>query len=134
MTIKPTISTDDRAMQCAALALDKKAFDVKVLDIRGLSTIADYLVIATGTSDKQVVAIADSIRTGLKKFGKAIDMEGATLMNSGVLPGRLRSLLNTSGRVRGSEAAPALGRQDSGSLGESRHRRVCRPGKTLLSL
>ena len=33
------------------LALDKKAFDVKVLDIRGLSTIADYLVIATGTSD-----------------------------------------------------------------------------------
>jgi len=77
MTVKPTISTDDRAIKCAALALDKKAFDVKVLDIRGLSTIADYLVIATGTSDKQVVAIADSIRTGLKKFGKAIDIEGA---------------------------------------------------------
>lgn len=77
MTVKPTISTDDRAMQCAALALDKKAFDVKVLDIRGLSTIADYLVIATGTSDKQVIAIADSVRTGLKKYGKAIDMEGA---------------------------------------------------------
>ena len=77
MTVKPTISTDDRAIQCAALALDKKAFDVKVLDIRGLSTIADYLVIATGTSDKQVIAIADSIRTGLKKYGKAIDMEGA---------------------------------------------------------
>jgi len=77
MTVKPTISTDDRAIQCAALALDKKAFDVKVLDIRGLPTIADYLVIATGTSDKQVVAIADSVRTGLKKYGKAIDMEGA---------------------------------------------------------
>jgi ribosome-associated protein len=77
MTVKPTISTDDRAIQCAALALDKKAFDVKVLDIRGLSTIADYLVIATGTSDKQVIAIADSVRTGLKRFGKAIDMEGA---------------------------------------------------------
>jgi ribosome-associated protein len=77
MTVKPTISTDDRAMQCAALALDKKAFDVKVLDIRGISTIADYLVIATGTSDKQVTAIADSVRTGLKKYGKAIDMEGA---------------------------------------------------------
>lgn len=77
MTVKPTISTDDRAIQCAALALDKKAFDVKVLDIRGISTIADYLVIATGTSDKQVIAIADSIRTGLKKYGKAIDVEGA---------------------------------------------------------
>jgi ribosome-associated protein len=77
MTVRPTISTDDRAIQCAALALDKKAYDVKLLDIRGISTIADYLVLATGTSDKQVIAIADSIRTGLKKFGKAIDIEGA---------------------------------------------------------
>lgn len=77
MTVKPTISTDDRAIQCAALALDKKAYDVKVLDIRGISTIADYLVLATGTSDKQVVAIADSVRSGLKKYGKIIDMEGA---------------------------------------------------------
>ncbi len=77
MTVRPTISTDDRAIQCAALALDKKAYNVKILDIKGISTIADYLVIATGTSDKQVMAIADSIRTGLKKFGKAIDMEGA---------------------------------------------------------
>ena len=79
MTVKPkpTISTDDRALKCAALALEKKAFDVKVLDIRGISTIADYLVIATGSSDKQVLAIADSIRTGLKKYGKALDVEGA---------------------------------------------------------
>jgi len=76
-TVKPTITTDERAMKCAALALDKKAFNVKVLDIRGISTIADYLVLATGTSDKQVVAIADSIRTGLKKYGKALDIEGA---------------------------------------------------------
>lgn len=77
MTVKPTISTDDRAIKCATLALDKKAYNVKVLDIRGLSTIADYLVLATGTSDKQVIAIADSVRSGLKKYGKAIDIEGA---------------------------------------------------------
>ena len=77
MTVRPTISTDDRAVKCAALALDKKAYNVKILDIRGISTIADYLVLATGTSDKQVIAIADSIRTGLKKFGKALDIEGA---------------------------------------------------------
>lgn len=77
MTVKPTITTADRAMKCAELALEKKAFDVKVLDIRGISTIADYLVIATGSSDKQVSAIADSIRIGLKKYGKALDIEGA---------------------------------------------------------
>lgn len=79
MTVKPkpTLSTDDRAMRCAVLALDKKAEDVKVIDIRGVSTIADYLVLATGSSDKQVIAIADSIRTGLKKYGKVLDVEGA---------------------------------------------------------
>jgi ribosome-associated protein len=77
MTVKPTIATADRAMKCAELALEKKAFNVKILDIRGISTIADYLVIATGSSDKQVVAIADSIRIGLKKYGKALDIEGA---------------------------------------------------------
>lgn len=77
MHVKPVISSEERAVTSAALALDKKAFDVKILDIRKLSTIADYLVLATGTSDKQVIAIADSIRTGLKKFGKAIDIEGA---------------------------------------------------------
>lgn len=77
MAEKPFISTDDRALKCAELALEKKAFAVKVLDIRGISTIADYLVLASGTSDKQVIAIADSIRTGLKKYGKVIDVEGA---------------------------------------------------------
>lgn len=77
MHVKPVINSEDRAVKSAALALDKKAFNVKILDIRKVSTIADYLVLATGTSDKQVVAIADSVRTGLKKYGKALDIEGA---------------------------------------------------------
>jgi len=34
-------------------------------------------VLATGTSDKQVIAIADSVKSGLKKFGKVLDIEGA---------------------------------------------------------
>jgi ribosome-associated protein len=77
MHVKPVISSEDRAVTSAALALDKKAFNVRILDIRKVSTIADYLVLATGTSDKQVIAIADSVRTGLKKFGKVLDIEGA---------------------------------------------------------
>jgi len=66
----------ERAIQCAALALDKKALDVKILDIQRISTIADYLVLATGLSDKQTQAIAESVRSGLKKLGKALDIEG----------------------------------------------------------
>lgn len=78
MRVKPTITADDRALECARLALDKKATNVRILDIRRLTSIADYLVLADGRADKQVQAIADSVRQGLKKFGKALDIEGVT--------------------------------------------------------
>ena len=42
-------------------AWDKKADDVVVLDLRGLSDVTDYFIICSGTSDRQVRAIADSI-------------------------------------------------------------------------
>ncbi len=76
MPIKPQLTAPERAIKCAALALDKKGLDVRVLEIDKISSIADFLVLATGRSDKQVQAIADSVRQGLKKFGKALDMEG----------------------------------------------------------
>ena len=78
MESKPTMSSQERAIACAAQALDKKAFNVRILEISRLSSIADYLVLATGTSDKQVQAIADSVKSGLKKYGKVLDLEGMT--------------------------------------------------------
>ena len=71
-----SLTSLERAIKCAQCALDKKAVDVKVLEIAKISSIADYLVIATGMSDKQVQAVADSVKKGLKKFGKALDIEG----------------------------------------------------------
>ncbi|HEX8961171.1 MAG TPA: ribosome silencing factor [Geobacteraceae bacterium] len=76
MREKIKLTAQERAIKCAALALDKKALDVKVLEIGRISSIADYLVLASGRSDKQAQAIADSVRQGLKKFGKALDIEG----------------------------------------------------------
>lgn len=76
MQDKPTLTPHERALQCARFALDKKALDVKVLEIQRLTSIADYLVLATGRSDKQAQAIADSVKKGLKKYGKALDVEG----------------------------------------------------------
>ena len=70
------LDSRERALKCALFALDKKAVDVKILEIGHLSSIADYLVLATGTSDKQTQAIADSVKKGLKRFGKALDVEG----------------------------------------------------------
>jgi len=76
MAEKVELSSHERAVKCAALALDKKALNVKILEIRRISSIADYLVLADGQSDRQVMAIADSVRKGLKKFGKPLDIEG----------------------------------------------------------
>lgn len=75
---KVNLSPEERALKCAELAFDKKAYDIRALDISRVSSIADYLVIISGSSDKQNQAIADNIRTGLKKYGKVNDIEGAT--------------------------------------------------------
>ena len=76
MTDKVKLTSRERAIECALFALEKKALNVKALEISRLSSIADYLVLASGTSDKQTQAIADSVKKGLKKFGKALDVEG----------------------------------------------------------
>ena len=50
-------------------ALDKKGLDIKILDMRGCSDVADYFVICSGTVDVHVRAIADNIVEGLSKQG-----------------------------------------------------------------
>ena len=53
--------------RAAELALERKAHDVVVLDLRGISSATDYFVIASGRSDVQVKAIADHVVDELKK-------------------------------------------------------------------
>ncbi|HZK24242.1 MAG TPA: ribosome silencing factor [Oscillospiraceae bacterium] len=53
-------------------AEDKKAVDLTILDIGKVSFVADYFVIATGTTKTQVHAIADSIMEKLKESDDAL--------------------------------------------------------------
>lgn len=46
--------------------LDKKAHDVVVIDLRGISGVAEFFVIGTGDSDLQVRAIANSVRDRIR--------------------------------------------------------------------
>lgn len=48
---------------------DKKAFDIKVLDISNLSSIGDYFLIASGNVTTQVAAIADEVEDKMGKLG-----------------------------------------------------------------
>jgi ribosome-associated protein len=67
----------ERARLCAEAALEKKASDVAILDVRGLTSIADYFVIASGRSDTQVRAIAESIEERVREHGfRPLAVEG----------------------------------------------------------
>lgn len=57
------------ARRSAELMLTKKAKDVVMLDIRGLTDIADFFVICSAESDTQLRAIADAVSDGLAEVG-----------------------------------------------------------------
>ncbi|MCH4886671.1 ribosome silencing factor [Acidaminobacter sp. JC074] len=48
---------------------DKKAHDIKVLDVKGITSVADYFVIATGTSTKHASSLAESVEEALGEIG-----------------------------------------------------------------
>lgn len=60
------------------LLFDRKANDVVLMDLRNLSSATDFFVIASGTSDTHVAAIADHVVDELKKTGtRPLNVEGA---------------------------------------------------------
>ncbi len=77
-------ATDETEAQSGALLSlilksldDDKAEDVVTIDLRGKSELADYMVIATGRSTRQVSAISDKLADRLKtELGVASRMEG----------------------------------------------------------
>jgi ribosome-associated protein len=67
----------DKTQLCALAADSRKAEDIVVLDVQQLSSVADYFLICSGTSDRQVRAIADAIADELAQHGeKPLAMEG----------------------------------------------------------
>ena len=67
---KPAVVVERSSLEIARriveLAEDKKAADIVLLDLTELTTLADYFVIASGGSDRQLDAIADGIVSGLR--------------------------------------------------------------------
>ena len=71
---QPQSSTPDakpRSLQLAELAAriadDNRAKDIKILDLRGLTSVFDFFVIATGGSVRQLHAISDEIETAARE-------------------------------------------------------------------
>lgn len=62
------VSRKMAAIACSALE-DKKAEDIRVIDIEHVSVIADYFIIASGTNRNQVQALAENVEEKLYKAG-----------------------------------------------------------------
>ncbi len=76
MVKKQTREAKAFALAAAEVAAGRRCKDIVVLDLKGKSPATDYFVIATGTSDRQMRAVADEIceearERGLQRFGRA---------------------------------------------------------------
>src|SRR5437867_3001331 len=68
---------DERIRRTINAALEKKALDLTVLDLREIASFTDFFVIATGTNRRQVQAISDEVVEQLKRSGtRAARVEG----------------------------------------------------------
>ncbi len=75
----PSLTPKAFARACCGFAIDKKAEDVIIIDLRKLSAPTDYFVICTGTGERHVRAIAENVIEEMRKCGaRAWHVEGYT--------------------------------------------------------
>jgi ribosome-associated protein len=75
------MATDSKtkSLLCLKAAVEKKAQDPVLLELKGISSITDYFLLCSGRSDRQVQAIAQGIEEALKKKGiRPLGQEGVT--------------------------------------------------------
>ena len=75
----------DTAIKAAQLFSDKKGKDISVIKISDVSSLADYMVIATGHSSTQVKALADEVEYKLDEMGISVSHIEGYRSNSWIL-------------------------------------------------
>ena len=65
----PTPDSTALAERIASIASDKKALDIRVIDLRGIVSYTDFFVICSGNTERQAKAIHDGIYEELKNDG-----------------------------------------------------------------
>jgi ribosome-associated protein len=73
------MATDSKtkSLLCLKAAIEKKAEDPVLLELKGITSFTDYFLLCTGKSDRQVQAIAQAIEGSLKKKGiRPLGQEG----------------------------------------------------------
>lgn len=79
----------DQSKEMARIAYnalaDKKGEDIKIIDITGISVLADYFIIANGSSDSQVNALVDNVEEELHRAGYPLKQREGQASGSWVL-------------------------------------------------
>lgn len=79
------MTTYEQALETAKILSSKKGKDIKVIEISDVSILADYMVIATGTSSTQVKALADTVDEKLDEMGISVSHIEGHRSNSWIL-------------------------------------------------
>jgi ribosome-associated protein len=80
LLVKESRDGKERLLLCINASLKRKAKNLTILNLKELSSFADYFIICSGTSDRQVQSIAASIRENLKEYGIIpLGIEGESL-------------------------------------------------------
>lgn len=70
-------NTGDKILNIIKNTLENnKAEDIITIDLKGKTSIADYMVVASGTSQRHVASLAEKVCEELKKSGFQVSMEG----------------------------------------------------------
>lgn len=80
-----TLDSKTVAKLIVEAAEDKKAGDIRLLDVEALTTLADYFIICEGNSDRQIRAITEGIRAELKDQGVQVFHQEGTPESGWVL-------------------------------------------------
>lgn len=71
------IDSHNLALEAATTAIDRKAFDLVLLDVRKIVSYAEYVLVCSGSSDRQLAAVASAIQKKMAESGvKCRGIEG----------------------------------------------------------
>ena len=75
--VKTEVEEDNQILEIIQKTLDDgKADDIVTIDLRGKTSIANEMVVASGTSDRHVISLAQKVQENLKKAGYKSVVEG----------------------------------------------------------
>jgi ribosome-associated protein len=80
LLVKESIDGKEQVLLCVNASLKRKAKNLIILNVKEYSSFADYFIICSGTSDRQVQAITAAIQDNLKEYGiMPLGIEGEQL-------------------------------------------------------